>query len=65
MTKCLNPNCSNEATTRGLCPTCRATVQRLVASGKTTYEKLEAAGKILPKSQGKTTAWLLDETTKI
>lgn len=53
---CLRPGCGAEllrfpsAPGRGLCHACYKTAWRLVHSGRTTWETLEAAGKCLPPS---------------
>jgi hypothetical protein len=63
--ECLNEACHNPPNARGLCRSCYNTASRLVREKKTTWAKLEKAGKALPLSQkkaGVTTAWLLDET---
>lgn len=47
--KCLNPNCNRHVASRGLCITCYQSAASLVARKKTTWEALEADGKIKPK----------------
>jgi hypothetical protein len=44
---------------RGLCKTDYNIANRLIAKGKTTWEKLESVGKSLPLN--KTTDWFLKE----
>lgn len=48
---CLAPSCHNEATARGLCPFCYATVYREVKKGLVTWEKLESEGKVHSRSR--------------
>lgn len=47
--KCLGENCVNNASgPRGLCRACYAAFSRRVNAKKTTWKKLERAGKCLP-----------------
>ncbi len=61
--KCLNPVCPNQAKQRGLCNRCYLIARGLVIKKKTTWQELEAAGKLLPPRHGTlskaTTDWLL------
>jgi len=47
--KCLNPNCNSTIKARGLCSDCYAAAFGLVRNKRTTWDKLEAQGKSLPK----------------
>jgi hypothetical protein len=63
MTKCLNPNCSREAHTRGLCRNCYTTANRLIRAKRTNWELLISRGKA-QESRGKAPVvvdWLLKE----
>ncbi len=46
--KCLFPDCGRDRLGRGLCANHYSTAKRLVAQNKTTWEKMEKAGKTLP-----------------
>jgi|694.fasta_scaffold00471_7 hypothetical protein len=48
--KCLVPGCKNKAFSRGLCRFDYMSAWALVKAGDTTWEELEKAGKVLPKS---------------
>ena len=59
---CLNPECKIEARVRGLCDSCYNAAGRLVREEKTSWEKLEKAGKVRPhKTKTKRTEWLLEK----
>lgn len=47
--KCLRPECQRPRKARGLCDGCYQVAQRLVQTGKTTWETLEQAGKVLAR----------------
>lgn len=49
--KCLNPNCQALANARGLCHSCYGVAHRLVNAKRTTWQDLEARGKVLPKTR--------------
>jgi hypothetical protein len=49
--KCLNPNCLQNALARGLCKHCYAQARFMVKENKCTWEDLENAGKIKPKTK--------------
>jgi hypothetical protein len=60
--KCLNPSCLMKSGTRGLCSSCYQSARLLIASGKTTWEKLEASGRTKPTKGicgGHAGEWLL------
>lgn len=63
--KCLNPSCSREAQTRGLCTSCYSAAGALVKSGRVTWEQLVAHGKakeaVNRKGTGTIQSWLLSE----
>jgi hypothetical protein len=67
MDKCLHPECIREASTRGLCHQCHVNAAMLVHRGKTTWDDLEARGKVNPKKgRGRPTgknAWFLTPRT--
>ena len=46
---CLVPNCGIASRTRGLCLNHYASAYNLVKAGHTSWEKLEAAGKVKPR----------------
>lgn len=46
--KCLNPKCQSKGTRRGLCLTCYQVARALVIANQTTWEALEAKGKVKP-----------------
>ena len=48
--KCLVPDCGRLVMTRGLCQACYSVARHLVNDGKTTWEALEVAGKVLPRN---------------
>lgn len=51
--KCLNPNCGGSPVMgRGLCNACYHCARRLVRQGHTTWSKLEAEGRSLPRLTG-------------
>ena len=61
---CMVPLCSKTAVSRGLCPACRKTAERLVTKGDTTWAELELSGKCRPSQRVSATtrrAWFLDE----
>jgi hypothetical protein len=62
-TKCLNPNCRRPAHVRGLCAVCYVRANEVIKKGLSTWEKLEAAHKIMPSKRQKifTRKWLLDK----
>lgn len=65
--KCLNPYCDNKRKVRGLCKTCHRAASKLIAKGKTTWAKLEKAGKILHsnrQSGSQRSLWLLGLSDK-
>jgi hypothetical protein len=71
-TPCLRPGCDQPAKIRGLCKRDHSRAHRHVKAGKTTWEALEKAGKILPAKYGfgeksadcqAFDAWLLGDTT--
>ena len=47
--KCLKPNCNGAIKSRGLCSDCYSAAVGLVKAKKTSWSKLEAKGKSLPK----------------
>lgn len=58
--KCLNPSCTQPARTRGLCRDCYAAALYQVLSKRTTWRKLEKAGKSLPLKQTRARSnWIL------
>lgn len=60
--KCVYPNCHRTRSVRGLCPPHYQAAQHYVKAGLTTWEKLEASGKSLPKQTGRVhtrTSWFL------
>ncbi len=66
--KCLRPGCWDVFYCRGLCGRDYGIAYRLVHEGRTTWAKLEAAGRALPPMQqyrrvghvkGEVTAWFL------
>lgn len=63
MNKCLNPRCSKEQLTRGLCENCYQSALRLVRRGVVTWSKLESEGKAIPckirESNSGVRDWLL------
>ena len=71
---CINPRCKKNAQlSRGLCMNCKSAAGSLVRLGFTSWEKLEKAGKILPKKLKSVTdnpiyKWLMegvdDESTR-
>lgn len=58
--KCLRPDCVRVAEVRGLCTYCYQSAARAVRRGKTTWEKLQAAGKITESSRGRNERWFLE-----
>lgn len=64
--KCLVPFCDNRTIhIRGLCKTCYLTMAQMVHRKKTTYERLEKDGKILPKKRRSRTflqEWFINGT---
>ena len=48
---CLYPGCGFAARTRGLCPQHYAVAHSLVKSGRVTFARLEARGKVLPSNR--------------
>ena len=52
MNKCRMPKCNREVVTRGLCDACYRSTKRLIALGKTTWERLEADGLAEAPRQG-------------
>lgn len=64
---CLNTRCRcSKLVSRGLCANCYATASKLVRDGRTTWRKLERAGKVLPvghfSNHGfRKTNWFLDK----
>lgn len=60
---CLFPNCGGERAGRGLCKNHYNTASRIVRSKKTSWEKLEKAGKSLPhkkRGEGNVSVWFLE-----
>lgn len=57
--KCMNPSCTNEAYTRGLCHNCYQSANNLVSQSRITWEALEKQGKAKPSSRNKIASWLL------
>lgn len=55
--KCLYPNCTKVAGTRGLCNTHYGNAARFVREGRTTWAALETAGKATPSRNAK--SWFL------
>lgn len=49
--KCLAPGCKRKAVRRGNCATCYQGLYRLVKAGKTTWKKLEKAGRVLKRGK--------------
>lgn len=62
--KCLNIECVALAQNRGVCLACYLCATRLVRQNKTTWEKLEAAGKVIKKENRDRVKWFLNEETK-
>jgi hypothetical protein len=62
--RCLTPECVRVALTRGLCAACYAVARGMVKDGVTTWEVLEANGKVLGRGgkngtlRAKARAWL-------
>lgn len=50
--RCLVPQCTNLARSRGLCPSCSASARKLIKQGKTTWEELVKKGKALEIKAG-------------
>jgi len=48
--KCLVPGCKNKVLTRGICRFDYMSAWNLVKDGDITWDKLEKAGKVLPKA---------------
>jgi hypothetical protein len=48
--KCLNPECKRPQYCRGLCFACYQYCRRIIAQGRASWEKLEAAGKVRPRA---------------
>ena len=48
---CLYPGCGFAARTRGLCRQHYAVAHNLVKSGRVTFARLEARGKVLPSAR--------------
>ena len=60
--KCLNPNCDRVTRSRGLCNSCYVAAGNYVRSGRTTWAKLEKAGRVKPaRKRSVVTAWLLEK----
>lgn len=51
--KCLIESCDAKAVVRGLCRNCYGAARTLVKKGEATWEKLEAAGIVLPAKSGR------------
>lgn len=58
--KCLRPDCKSKMSCRGLCRVDYNLAYQLVRQGKTTWEKLEKAGKSIRGERGIVIKWLLD-----
>ena len=54
--KCHNPKCHNKVHVRGVCGTCYMKFRQMVADKKTTWEKLEGMGVVLPPKRRPNTA---------
>lgn len=52
---CLTPECGKPGRTRGLCSRCYTVARRLVKDGRTTWDALEAKGRVSKpaRSRGK------------
>lgn len=62
--KCLNPHCARTVRARGLCDICYQTAYMHVRLGKTSWDALQKAGKLLPKKQrasSKSSEWLFSK----
>ena len=61
MLKCLNPDCTKEGATRGLCTPCYQCARRLIKLGQTSWKALEDAGRATKpgNASSKTIEWLL------
>lgn len=55
--KCLNPHCTNESRTRGLCHACYNSALNSIKYGKNTENDLIAQGKILPAFKARKSWW--------
>lgn len=66
MNLCLYPDCGKPAKTRGLCHNHYRVASHYVASGRTSWETLEASGRSLPAGQRgtKPNSWFLPEPPK-
>lgn len=62
--ECLFPDCHKGVAGRGLCPNHYHSAARLVQIGKTTWEKLEKAGRSKPTkvggARGEVQSWFLE-----
>ena len=64
-TKCLNPDCNEQAYVRGLCGRCYAAALYIVRTKQTTWEELEKNNKVLKRKlqkAGKIKGWLMDKS---
>ena len=63
MAKCLLPICDRDSQTRGLCHGHYMTAKYFVDKKETTWKKLEAKKKCLPKKSltGESRKWFLDK----
>lgn len=50
-TKCMNQPCDDRPVYRGLCSACYQQAATLVRESRTTWKKLEALGRALPKQR--------------
>jgi hypothetical protein len=57
---CIRPGCNSPAKIKGLCLSDYTSAARLVKKGKTTWEELEAKGKVLPNKRGNKSKWFLE-----
>ncbi len=65
--KCLRTDCERPSASRGLCLSCYHSAQRLVKEGRTTWDTLEKAGKVLAvryrAGTGAVVGYFLDDTS--
>lgn len=59
---CLRPGCGAKRRTRGLCEACYRIALTLTRAKRTTWEKLEAAGRITKMVRGRPTSAALRES---
>ena len=56
--KCLTEGCERLARTRGVCDRCYSRFYESIKNGSTTFEGLEAAGRVLPSGAARSKTYL-------